>query len=398
MSPTPSAEQPAIRRALIVILFLAFCGDYIRGLTAFAAPLVAADLGGSDREIGLVAGAYGILYCFVPIFIGKLSDRIGRRQSLLIAFSLYCCVAFLFMFANSIPLLVLAGILEGICSGFLWPAIGSLVVEISPPDQKKRNIDWYMSSWNLGTIVGPLMAGILYEAGGAKATFLTVAIVCIGAIIGLVGVLRVDRILQTGNHANADDSELLDLPDRLKRNYFLFAFGMILLSAIFLAVLSSYYVGYAYKYTTLTPVLIGLIVFCLPIGRAISFAMMKWVSTSQKLTYSIPLTMIVILCIWGISESTHMLLLCFLFLGTGFVSGFGFSGGFSLITGLDAKNRGLYTGIAEALVGISFFAGPYLPFILLGPSEHNPFLFVILVLLAIIVWFSVLLLMIRKNL
>src|SRR5271157_5946302 len=82
-----------MNRAIHATYMLSFLGDGCTGLFSFALSLYISamldQLGIVDPErefwIGLVATGYGFVYPFSAVLLGKLSDRVGRRNSLLIA-------------------------------------------------------------------------------------------------------------------------------------------------------------------------------------------------------------------------------------------------------------------------------------------------------------------------
>ena len=72
----------------------------------------------------------------------------------------------------------------------------------------------------------------------------------------------------------ATDPTLMTLPKSQKITLYFFAYGMIILSAFYLNILSSYFGGFASECLGLSSAIIGIIVFCLPIGRGIAFTIM----------------------------------------------------------------------------------------------------------------------------
>jgi len=366
----------------MTLFIISFFGDFIRGLAQFAAPIVAAYFHATDAEIGWVSAAYGITYCCVPPMAGKLSDKIGRKKSLLMAFLLYIIASLVYIQAKEILTLITAAAMEGIALSFLWPAVGSLLVELSTPQTKQRNTDIYMTMWNLGAIGGPFVAGFVFEYWGATVTFLVDTAICIFAIILIFGFLKVERIPRNEKENLSSDNNkerrptLSNLDARQKKLLYFFAYGMVILSAFYLAILLSYYAGFAVKHLSISESIAGIITFFLPIGRGISFAIMSKFNHKAKLNLSPIFTFCMVFLILLIPMTTNLFIVCILFAAVGFFSGFGFSGGFSIITDISDKNNGLYTGIAEAMVGISFFLSPILPFLFFGEtSAYSPFWF-----------------------
>lgn len=410
--PPESSPVPALnhdqRVSLLVTYFLAFSGDFLRGLSAFTAPLLAAQLGATDEQVGLVASAYGFTYCFMPFLLGKLSDRIGRRKSIRIAFWVYAVNSIIYVAATNLWILVGAAIMEGVSLSFLWPSIGSLVVELSPEIAKKRNVDTYMNSWNLGSLIGPLFAGVFYGIAGAQITFLGLTVICIICLILIRAFLVVERYVdnhaghQTKNNdltlvhptpateANASQVRTHQLISPDNKKYLFYAFGMVLLSSIYMAILTSYYAGYAAKNSANSPLFIGITVFSFPIGRGISFLIMDRVSLANKVNVIPLMTVVALIMTYYVTLTFEVGFLVMIFPILGFISGFAFCGGFAIITDLVPNRKGAFTGIAECIVGVAFFGGQYLPFIILGSSPLSPFWFAMMTLIILAIFFTIL--------
>jgi MFS family permease len=377
-----SMKLDSVKLSLWVAFFISFAGDFLFGLAGLAVPMVAAEIGATDFQIGLIISSYGAIYCFFPMIAGRISDRIGRKASMLISFSVYLFVSLSFAYGRKIWILMAAGVLQGISLAFLWPAISSLIVELSTKENKGKNIDIYMSAWNLGAIVGPFLGGILYHFFGARNTFLFLtgfSLFCLMLIqIFIKSVNLNQNFIETPNSTQEKDASSLDSTKYSSNQillFYIFGYAMILLSAIYLLILTSYYSGYASKYTSLNPSLIGIIVFFMPLGRGVSFAIMRNISLQRKLQLTPLLVFFAFLIFFLINGAQNLAILicCFIFLGI--VAGFGFSGGFSIITGFSNEKRGLLTGIAESMVGIAFFFTPIVPFLLIGNHPESPFIF-----------------------
>jgi MFS family permease len=139
-------------------------------------------------------------------------------------------------------------------------------------------------------------------------------------------------------------------------------------------------VGYAYLYTAYSPALIGLIVFCLPIGRGVAFALMGKVRVSQMLNLVPFLCLLAMILVFSVPSVANLSILILIFIITGFISGFAFSGSFYIVTGLSKERRGLFVGLLESTVGVSLATSTFVPFLILGNDPLSPFIFVLYVM------------------
>ncbi|MEC9476672.1 MAG: MFS transporter [Planctomycetota bacterium] len=118
------------------------------------------------RLVTLFGGALGSLYAVLQFllspFWGSLSDRIGRRQVLLITISGNLFAALLWAFSGTFWLLVLSRILAGIAAGNISTATAA-VADLTPGEQRARGMGLVGASFGLGFILGPAIGGALSQ-------------------------------------------------------------------------------------------------------------------------------------------------------------------------------------------------------------------------------------------
>ena len=103
-------------------------------------PVIAKDLSLNYSDIGTITGALAIAWGVSALFMGNLSDRIGRRKMLvgsLVIFSLLIGASGL---AVGLASLVFVRVLIGLADGAYVPASIAETIEVSPPHRSGRNI------------------------------------------------------------------------------------------------------------------------------------------------------------------------------------------------------------------------------------------------------------------
>ncbi len=114
---------------------------------------------------GLIISIFMLCWFFGAAMLGDLSDKIGRKKSLLIcligAFLSYILSA-ISVGLHSLTLLVIGRIIAGLTSGS-QPIAQAAIIDLSDPQHKARNIGYILLSLSLGFIVGPLCGGILSD-------------------------------------------------------------------------------------------------------------------------------------------------------------------------------------------------------------------------------------------
>lgn len=116
-------------------------------------------------QIGLVLAAKGVGALISQPVGGMLTDRVGRRFTLVLGLlSSAACLTFLGA-ARGLPLLITAAFLHGVVADMFRPAAAALIADVV--DRPLLTKAYGLQFWaiNLGFSVGSVMAGYLAEAG-----------------------------------------------------------------------------------------------------------------------------------------------------------------------------------------------------------------------------------------
>ena len=97
---------------------------------------------------------------FAAPLLGKLSDRYGRRPVLLISILGSALGYFLFGIGGALWILFLSRLIDGFTAGNASTA-GAYIADITPPQERAKNLGFLGMAYGLGFILGPTLGGLL---------------------------------------------------------------------------------------------------------------------------------------------------------------------------------------------------------------------------------------------
>lgn len=156
--PQPLDEKLDFKR--ILPIFIIVLVD-ILGLTVILPllPLYAAAFGADAIAVGALSAAYPLLQLVGSPLLGGLSDRVGRRPVLLVS-QIGTFVGFLILgFANTLPLLFLARIIDGFTGGNIVVAQAA-ITDSTTARTRAQGLGLIGAAFGIGFTLGPAIAGV----------------------------------------------------------------------------------------------------------------------------------------------------------------------------------------------------------------------------------------------
>ena len=148
----------ALQWAVVVLCFAvnALDGFDIQAI-AFTAPSIRDAWTLSGRTLGVVFSAGLVGMAVGSILLGALSDRIGRRRTILLCVALFGTATLLTGAARNVPELIALRFLTGLGIGGVLPSLNTLVAEYSP--ERRRNL--LVAVMHLGYPIGAMTGGLI---------------------------------------------------------------------------------------------------------------------------------------------------------------------------------------------------------------------------------------------
>lgn len=162
---SPKTEEKLDFKRILPVIFIVFVD--LMGLTIIIPILsyYAISFDASPLMIGLLAATYPLMvFIFGPI-LGALSDRFGRKPVLAIAQVGTFLSLLLLGFANSLWILFLARILDGI-TGANLPTAQAAITDITTPRTRSQGFGLIGASFGVGFILGPIISALALAFSG----------------------------------------------------------------------------------------------------------------------------------------------------------------------------------------------------------------------------------------
>lgn len=136
-----------------------------------ALPVVGADLGASLSDLQWILNGYLLSLAALVLVAGSLGDHYGRRRVFLVGVVWFGLASMLCGVAWNTEALVAARVLQGIGGALLTPgSLAILQATFAPADRSKAIGAWSGLS-GVATAVGPLVGGLLVQAGSWRLAF-----------------------------------------------------------------------------------------------------------------------------------------------------------------------------------------------------------------------------------
>jgi len=155
-----SEIQKANNRALILVYATIFLDVLGLGVLIPVLPYYAQQYRADALTVGFLSAAFSIAQFAASPFLGALSDRIGRRPVILVNILGSSIAYFLFGWVNSLWMLMLARVLEGITGGSISTA-QAYIADVTPPEDRMKRFGLIGAVFGLGFVIGPAFGGFL---------------------------------------------------------------------------------------------------------------------------------------------------------------------------------------------------------------------------------------------
>lgn len=139
----------------------------------FQAPYLE-QLGADPLAIGRILGLVSTAMAVTHLPAGYLSDRLGRRPMLYLAWASGLVAAWIMALSNTLPVFVAGAVLYGF-TGFVMTPLNSYITAARGTQSVGRALTLVSATFSFGSILGPWLGGEIGGRFGLKTNFLVAA-------------------------------------------------------------------------------------------------------------------------------------------------------------------------------------------------------------------------------
>ncbi|MFO1399661.1 MAG: MFS transporter [Steroidobacteraceae bacterium] len=183
------AENKRYQWTLILLLSFNFGIVFFdRNAFSFLTPFIQPELGLSNFQIGLIAGAFSFTWALAGLGVGRLSDYLGRRKIILVVATLvFSLASALSGLAGGFLALLAARLLMGMAEGGIMPISQTLIVAEVDAGRRglAQGITQNFGANILANFLGPIVIVAIATAVGWRNAFYLAALpgLVMGALI-----------------------------------------------------------------------------------------------------------------------------------------------------------------------------------------------------------------------
>lgn len=213
---------------LMTNMFIAMSGI---GLIIPIMPTLLHHFGVGGQVNGLLIATFAFAQFIFSPFAGGLSDRIGRKKTMVTGIFLFMASQLLFAYSHTLSLLFISRLLGGMGAAFMIPSIMAYVADISPKKELAKGMGRIGAATSLGFVIGPGIGGFLAEFG------IRVPVLIAAVVAGLCGIFSYFFLPESKETVQATEQKRENLAKQLwssvKKPYFIllvmvftFSFGL----------------------------------------------------------------------------------------------------------------------------------------------------------------------------
>lgn len=170
------AREPLLTRAFVLLTASDLAYFLCTGILVFATPLFATGpLGSGPAQVGLAMGSFSVTTLAMRPWLGRWTDRHGRRALLVGGAAAFALVVLGHLVVDSLAGLVLVRLLLGAAEACYFVAGFAALADLAPPARAGEALSLNSLAMYTGIALGPVVGQGLMAVGGYPATWVGAA-------------------------------------------------------------------------------------------------------------------------------------------------------------------------------------------------------------------------------
>lgn len=137
-----------------------------------ALPAIQSDLHASGAQLLWIANAYLLMLAALILVGGSLGDRKGRKKIFMIGIAFFLVASLGCGMSPSADILIVARLVQGIGGAMMIPGSLSIITALFGRNERGKAIGTWSAVATMVTVVGPVLGGVLADAGLWRGIFL----------------------------------------------------------------------------------------------------------------------------------------------------------------------------------------------------------------------------------
>ena len=151
-------------------------------------PLFAKTFNASLFQVGLLTAVLALVQFFTSPFMGKLSDKYGRKPILLFSIAVNTIAFLITGFAPNLFVILIGMALQGLGTAGVLPVALAYIADVTKGHERSRYISRVTGTFALGFMIGPVVGGFL---GSTSLMFPYFA----AAVVGVINLIVIKTFL-----------------------------------------------------------------------------------------------------------------------------------------------------------------------------------------------------------
>ena len=119
---------------------------------------IISELNGTEGQAGLTLTLFMLSAIIMRPFSGKIIEMFGKRKTLLISQLFFCLSSILYIFIDSLTILLTLRLFHGIWFSLVTTVLVAIANDMIPESRKGAGLGYFAMAMNLGVVFGPFIA------------------------------------------------------------------------------------------------------------------------------------------------------------------------------------------------------------------------------------------------